>query len=368
MNLLIRLPLKCSTIYLLTIYCLFTLFFISPLYCANITLNSSMGYNSNPASEPESKGALFADTGICLEESFPFYDTVKLNLASSFNYQVLEALPDNHQIVADLSISPLKQGNRYTPYIFSTIGFYRDSLVTSDRRNSFSFGAGVETILSSRYTFIFESSWKHIKYLEDSPPTFLPPEQKNKYQNGQKSESDPFSQPVQIDDEVTSTNTMSNQFQQIYDARNDNAFTVNMMLNLFISPSVTLSTGLAFEHLASSLDMESYTQITPALQCYWTINDKWQINLGGWFEMRRFYNINEMPPENEYQMIQGGANFQDFTIREDNNTFSVNMRLYYFPDAPFHIITDYSLLNGQYPVDEESYRERIIQCGISWSF
>lgn len=360
----------CSTYLLLTLsLALITVYLPTPLYCAELFFNTSLGHNSNPAAEPNARGALFSNYTLSVEHGLSMADKFKLDLTSWVSHESLEGLPDNHQFNANISLSPVNSGKRVTPYLFCSAYLYRDSLIPSDERNRFTLGGGANIILSGRYTLIVEHSWQSIRYLKDAPLLFLPPMDRKIRNN---SSLQPMPQPPPQ--------------EQVHDARKDLSLMFNTHLNIFFTPSLTASTGLGYEYLSSSLNPESYWQLTPFAECFLNFNDQWQLTMAGQLEARRYIKIHQAfegnlkpdpinpHPHNsdaDIHEINGEEKIHGEplpTIRDVTYTGSLNLGVHYFPSAPLEIFTEFSVVHGQYALNDESYTERIVKCGFVWSF
>ncbi len=367
------------SIWLIIVLSLFILDFIaatpfrvsaSAVYAAEITFSSSAGYSSNPALEPDRldtkiKDSPFSTHTLLLEERFKIGEKFAVDFSPSITYQNLWELPDNHQVNVGLSLSPAASRSRFSPYIFANALLYRDDLVEPDQRDEFTLGAGAEIILSGRYTFAFESAWQCISYLKDAPIFFRETQNFNNLPN-------------------PNTLTYDESLNMIYSAKDDVNMMLKTRLDIFLLPALTASVGLNYDYLVSSLDAESFWQITPNIKVVWDFAQNWQFTALTQVERRNYFDIdkvlcngNQSANANGNQLQQNASNYQNITIgsgtnpqqeiREINYTASLNLRAAYFWNN-VEIFTDFLVEHGEYPLNRESYNQKVIQCGFSWSF
>lgn len=344
----------------------------TPALSAELTFTSSVGYNANPALESATdrvgaiKGSPFSTHTLALEESFNLTDKFTIDFLPSVSYQNLWEVPDNHQFNIDLSISPVSSWERVMPYIFITSYLYRDSLLKPDERDEFTLGAGAEIVLSSRYTLAFEHGWQWISYLEDAPLFF------HAGRNIQQDATDSG-----IDNPLSGISIPNDPLEQTYNARDDVNMLLKTRLDIFILPSLNASLGLKYEYLASSLDAESFWQLTPDVKVVWAFATQWQLVVATQLERRKYFDIHEAFPEyldkslnsvpNTSESSGPPINNETLNIRDVNYTTALNLRLAYCWKR-VELFTDFFIEHGEYPLNNESYNQQVVQCGFSWSF
>lgn len=344
---------------------------ISTVYAAEITFSSSAGYSSNPtlASNPpqlqpeaQVKGSPFSTHTLSLEHTFTVAEKFSVDFSPSITYQNLWELPDNHQFNVGLSLSPAASRTRFSPYIFANALLYRDDMVEPDHRDEFTLGAGGEIILSGRYTFAFESAWQRISYLKDAPIFFRETQNFNNLPN-------------------PNTLTSDEPLNMIYNAKDDVNMMLKTRLDIFLLPALTASLGLSYDHLVSSLDAESFWQVTPDIKVVWDFAEQWRFTAQTQIERRKYFDIDKVLGNadqsgngnqlqnntSDYGSITIGNNTNPQHIREINYTTSLNLRTAYFWND-VEIFTDFLVEHGEYPLNRESYNQKVIQCGFSWSF
>lgn len=344
----------------------------TPVFAAEINFTSSVGYNANPALESETgngtdiKGSPFSSHTLAMEQIFNLADKFTIDISPSVNYQNLWKVADNHQFKIDLSISPASSWERVMPYIFTNASLYRDSLLKPDERDEFTLGAGAEIVLSSRYTLCFENAWQRISYLEDAPLFFHAG--RNLHKNGTaNSINSPQSEILTLDDP----------FEHSYNARDDVNMLLKANLDIFVLPSLTTSIGLKYDYLASSLDAESFWQLTPDIKAVWNFANQWQLVVATQLESRKYFDIHDAFPDSldtGYNNASGLSEISDpsinseiLTIRDVNYTTSLDLRLAYFWKS-VELFADFFIEHGEYPLNNESYNQKVIQCGFSLSF
>ncbi|MBF0201195.1 MAG: hypothetical protein HQK66_07765 [Desulfamplus sp.] len=381
-------------------------------YPANLFFQYSSGYDSNPAEEPEPDGYPFSDFNFQVADSLSLGDFLKIEGSLSTDLQVFRGISGNHAFNADISLFPIKWKGRVSPYIFSGVSLYRDSLIPSNKRDQFTFGSGFEFILSSRYTLIIEPFWRHINYLEDSSPLFLPPMERNL--RGKISPWPPGQGSNGTDENILMERTLQ-LLNQSYDARRDRVLALDTLMKIFLMPNLTLLAGMGCEYLSSSLDMESYFQVTPTMGVYWDISDSLQVNILGMVESRRYRSIDKLYHfpiqethggdgngyDNPMARVEGtdcpggingpgkradgmapmdgptgycnhgGDVYGSYGLRDLNHTYISGISVNYYPELSFgeiEMFAKFSYIHGEYPVNEESYNRKVIQCGFSFSF
>ncbi len=345
-------------------------------FATELLFTSSVGYNSNPAlesrpsvSQPDQdiKGSPFSIHTLSLEQGFTIADKCTIDVSPSVTYLNLWEMPDNHQFNLGISLSPAVSGKRFTSYLFTNALLYRDSMIEPDERDEFTLGAVGEIVLSGRYTLAFEHSWQRISYLKDAPLFFH--EARNiqvnigrngNMNNGGNSDMNNIS---------LSDMDISNQpLQEIYSARDDLNMLLKTRLDIFLLPSLTASAGLKYEYLVSSLDAESFWQLTPNIKIVWDFASQWQFLMDTQVERRKYFNVNEqLWNDSAISMLSAAyINNNLLNIRDINCTTSLDMRLVYFWNN-IEIFTDFLIEHGEYPLNNESYNQRVLQCGFSWA-
>ncbi|MBF0241067.1 MAG: hypothetical protein HQK64_01125 [Desulfamplus sp.] len=354
---------------------------VNRAFGADLLFSSTVGYNSNPALESKDsqptleqlnisdlspmstesnttdniKSSLFSSHTLLLEDSFTFADKFKVDLSPSVSYQNFWDMADNHRFEFDISILPFGAIKQFNPYLFTKALFYRDSLITADQRDQFSFGAGGEIVLNSRYNLYFEHEWQHISYLEDAPIFFR--QQPNLLSNI-KSNSN-------LNQQCSSNMAKgknSGALNQIYDAKNDINMIFNTRLDIFISPEIQASVGLKYEHLTSSLDAESFWQLTPEIKFSWDFAPKWQFVISAQVERKKYSDIENMVN------LECSKVASSVSIRDVNYTNLLNLRVAHYWSENIEIFSNFFIEDGDYPLNKDSYNQKVVECGLSFSF
>lgn len=351
-----------------------------PVFAAEFLFASSVGYSSNPALESktdtgiEPKGSPFSIHTLSMAHGFTVADKFIIDILSSATYQDLWELPDNHQFDIGLSLASADSGKRFNPYLFISERFYRDAMVKTDERDEFTIGAGGEILLSGRYSLFFEYAWQRLSYLEDSPlfyragGDFLMNDTNTQVNSAQDSLNDSATSEISVADNV---------LDQIFSAREDVNMLLKSHLDIFVLPSLTASVGLKYEYLVSSLDEESFRQLTPNIKIVWDFASQWQFMCDTQLQRRNYFDIYELLEDssnaNAYDFsdpppIPGNSgNRKLLNIRKINYTTSVNLRVSRFWNN-IELFSDLFIEHGEYPLNNESYNQQVAQCGFSWSF
>ncbi len=310
---------------------------------AEITARASVGYDANPAQEKNGKGSGFAGYAFGLTHRFNLFESVDLEILPDLEYQDLWDGGDNHRISLEMVLLPAASNKRFLPYVFAGAKAVRDQLVPIDEHNEFGLGAGADWLISSRYTLGIEVGWHSLNYLSDAYPFAHGPQNQNTgqgLQNGMQNGMQNGPVPGQ-------SNSIWN---QPVSARNDDKLSAGLDLDIFIIPSLSWTIGLDYVHLDSSLEMESYWQISPTIKLYWSFLDQWRLFVKLMWERKEYPKIQDTFPDNTNVSRSKSAQIQV-------SRFFGNLEVF----------TKLLLERGDY-VDQESYHQKVIQCGISLSF
>ena len=337
---------------------------------AELVLSNAVGYNTNPAAEPEAQGSAFSEHNLWFGENFRFNDALLLDVGASANYQILKAFPDNHQLSLDLTLSQISTQGRISPYLFSSLSVFSDDLIPSDDRNVFTLRVGADITLSGRTSLMVSSSYKYSHFKDNAPLMFLPPLEKN----GQR----PLFSPAHLPDDT---------IERIYNARREHAFIVDTSLQLFLTPQLTASAGLNVEYTHSSLNLESYWQLTPSISLFQQIKDRWQLTMTGSLAAKKYIDLDKIYSNTPCQSSDAFGNGQSNGIGNQCGngkmagtgmgrvliddlplTPRLDVGLHFFPNATFEIFSTFSLEHGEYPLNGDDYTEKVIKCGFSCSF
>ena len=342
---------------------------------AELVFSNTMGYNDNPVAESNSQGSAFSTHSLWLGEGLGLSDRLQLDVGASVDYQAFEAFPDNHQFTLDLTLSSIERKGRIAPYLFSSATIFRDDLIPSDDRNVFILGTGADMTLAGRLSLIMELSYQYTRYLDNASLMLIPPLERET--------------PNAMAGNAPQQGGSDKILTEIYDARQEDAFILDTHFNLFLTPTWTASMGLNFEYTHSSLELESYWQLTPSVKFFWEPAKRWQLILEGSVAAKTYVNIdkiysyltpapngaggmgqNQEKECNDDTLETGQSNpiMSDFPIDDTTLTPSVDIGIHFFPNASFDIFTTFSLEHGDYLLTRDNYTEKVIQCGFSWSF
>ncbi len=300
-----------------------------PVYAEKVLLETSAGYNSNPAEDEASAGSGFTRYSIAAAREFTPANSLELTLSPSMAYQHFWEMENNYQIGIESSIALRADDKRFLPSLFAEAFFYRDALIETDERDALTLGARADWLVSSRYTISCECAASWINYLSDAE-LFA---HGSGNRNNMPMDSGPGEQ------------------RHVHPARDDAGMAAGITLDMFISPSLTASAGMAFERVTSSVNMESYLQIAPGATLLWNVARYWQLLLDMKAEQRNYDKVKK----------------QNADIRKINDTQSVEIKLSRFWEK-WEVFADLFIARGEYPLHHESYHQHEVQCGLSWSF
>lgn len=330
-------------------------------FASEFIFTSSVGYNSNPALEPKDggqdpKGSPFSINTLSVEHGFTIGEKFSIDILSSATYQHLWELPDNNQFNIGISVSSFSARNRFVPYLFANERLYRDAMLKQDERDEFSLGAGGEILLSGRYTLSFEHTWQFINYLEDATLFFRAGRGLQMNIGNENINSNPNRL---LNNLSLSEMPMNNALNQVYSARDDINMALKTCLDIFLLPSLTASVSLKYEYLVSSLDAESFLQLTPGVKIAWNFANQWQFIVDTQLERREYSDLSIIADSSEKSNL--------LNVRDINYTTSINFRLAYFGNS-IEYFTNFFMKHVEYPLNNESYNQQVVECGFSWPF
>ena len=296
---------------------------------ANITIAASSGYSSNPTKLEDSEGSGFYQAGISYVGQFAPAENFNLSVAPDFTFRNYWKADDRYESHLETILSYSGWGNGISPYLNAGVAFYRDDVIETDERNVYWLGIGAEWPVSGRFTLLLEHAWTRSDYLSDAEVFARGPR-------------------YRINRSQMAGGGMNN---PVFPAKDDLGMTVDAAVEIFLSPSWTATAGVGYERVDSSVDPESYQQITPGGTLLWNLSEDWRLMADFGWEHRNYSE----------------AGRQDGDIRKINDTRVVQARVSrYFEKV--ELFAAFFSEKGEYPLHSENYRENEVQCGLSWSF
>lgn len=323
---------------------------------ADIVTEAYAGYDSNPSETSDGKGSGFTSFSLGVTGQCPLGETLILEMFPMFHYQDLWDFQDNYLFSAELSLAPRVPVGSFLPRLFMRGQAYRDGYIEEDERNEFALGAGVDWLVNGRYTLLFEGAWQSIRHLSPSAPfprvSWEPGKASGQGEGG---------------------NSM---FYEEQPAREDTDVELRVGIEIFLTPDLTGTVSVQYNQVDSSLDIESYRQITPEIKLAWQFRDQWRLTANGSWEYRDYTNLDDSSGgcgcdtgmgagSGSGNMGMGGGD--ETILREITRGFFLGLQVSRFFDT-MEVFAHVSRETGEYPLDNEEYERVVMQCGVSWSF
>ncbi|MFH1155117.1 MAG: hypothetical protein V1793_14990 [Pseudomonadota bacterium] len=325
---------------------------------ADITLDLSAGYASNPLEESDGKGSGFSEYAATLVQDLSLGDAWILEAMPWITYQDLWKFKDNYALGADLALSPKTPLGNIIPGFFAGAHLFRDQLVKADERSDFSLGARVDWFVSARYSLSLEAAWKSINYLSESAPLSHGSSGQGNSMPGGGGMCGGGMCRSSMSGNGMGGGTMQTLMQPV-PARDERDLAFKAAMDLFLLPNLTGTLALDYGDLSSSLDLESYRQLTPSVSVVWLFMDKWQLALDLAIEYRDYYALEAY--------LDGSGGAESIHVRERNETRSMLLEVRRSFDK-MAVFARYGIVRGEHPLNREFYTRQIIQCGISLSY
>lgn len=321
----------------------------------NLSAELTAGYDSNPAlSDPADSSGFFV-YALGADHYFALSDDLSLDLSVGGRYQDYWSVGDNYRLQTDAALSYMMADGRFIPSLVGEVAAYRDRLIPADERNEGMVGINADWILSSRLTLGLEQSFRWLGYLNWAKPFSgkgqgrNPNSERKKGQGGAHASDAPWV-PCECKGKKRSRKG-SGTLDTLYPPRNNFLATTGANLHVFMTPTLTGRLYAAYGNLNASLDMESFREIQAGAAISWAPADQWLTV----FEITGFRTYYDSVPENLT------------CIRRTNYTWSGGVQVSRFW-GDFEIFGQLGWKSGEAPLDYESYRQTVIQCGLSYSY
>jgi len=328
----------------------------------NLFVEGTAGYDSNPALEADPEGSGFFVYAGGFGKYFRLTDQLTLDTFLNGRYQDYWQVGDNYDAKVGGTLSYSLADGRFTPAILLEAAAWRDHLVTAAERNEVTAGLAADLVLSNRINLRLQNTWNRQNYLNWAQPFSGRGQGRPIQGKGGAGRSSPG----QTDFEIAPPGKGSGEkgsggkyscgpksiLNDYLPPRDNLLVETALTLDLFFLPSLTGSLRGGYGVLNSSVDLESYRRIETGISLLWEPFDQWQfIGEAGWYRM----NYHHIPDSMEK------------CVRDINTIYSLGVQIIH-SWGPLGIFAGGTILNGEAPLDFESYSQTVVQCGLSWSF
>ena len=315
----------------------------------DVSVDMSAGYNSNPTEARTGEGSGFSEFSASLFQEVSPSEGWNLDLMPRATYQNFWERSDNYSLGADVLLVPKVPWGHVLPGLFAKGYLYRDNLVEADERNEFALGTRVDWFVSARSSLSLEASWRNVGYLSESAPF-----------SGNRPGQGFGSQGGVV--KSSGTKAMAGSGQALADpapARDDRDLRCTAAVEPFLLPNLSGTLSLDYGDLDSSLDMESYRQLTPSVNVVWLFMENWQLAMDVAMEYRDYHELEAV--------LETAGEADSVKVREKNKTGTMIVEIRRYFDS-LEVFARYGVARGEYPLNDESYTQQIVQCGISLSY
>jgi hypothetical protein len=325
----------------------------------DISVEGTVGYDSNPALEADSDGSGFSVYAAGLGKQFRFTNPFILNTFLSGRYQDYWRVEDNYDVRGGAALSYSLANGRFTPAILLEAAVYRDHLIPAAERNEVMVGLGADLIVNSRVNLRVESTWNRQNYLNWAQP-FSGRGQGRPVQGGGGGASGSSSNgnanvgiPLKGKGSGGKYGCGRKSILNEYLPPRDNRLIHTILtFDMFFMPSLSGSLYGGYSDLKSSVDLESYGQIETGIALYWEPFEQWQV-----MGEARGYRVDYHDVPDSMQKC----------VRPINYIYTLGLQVSRFW-GPFEIFVAAAITDGEAPLDYESYSQRTVQCGLSYFF
>lgn len=322
-------------------------FCVTDSNAAELTLTSSLGYDSNPGLYEDKEGSAFAAYGVSASHRLISSAAVNLKISASGSYRDHFSLGDNYRLEAGPELSfPLLKGI-LIPSVSAGAAIYRDHLVDEDERNEVFAGIGLAWFATPTVLITFHSEIRRLDYLNESSlyggrsdadsPVGKGGMGRASFRNGKG----PSNGQGQGPPGGWTGNTEGK--QAVYPGREDTLAAIGADLDLALSPTISIGLYGYYGRLDSSRNEETrdIAEVGVSLEKRWS--DLWAL---------------------EFDTSFRSAWFDE--SRRDKNGF-VSFRLSRFIGR-WRLFALTGLSRNDSTAGAESYTRVITECGVSWSY
>lgn len=305
--------------------------------CADFSLETSAGYNDNPAQTNNRKGSgfIFHRAGLS--------DTWQLGGGASFmgllegSYQNYTRVGDNYFLKARGELTRPVLGSRLVPALLMEANSYRDDYMPEDDRDQYLAGLRLSWIYSRFMTLSLEGTYSRLNY-KNSSYSYAEPQ-------GQEASAAGLLSPA---GSGSGTEADLQDLSVVKTSRNDHLTNGDFICDLFLTPTVYGSILTGYSRLHSTDDFETYRQVHASTRLTWDMTEVWRLQLesGLW---RTAYDESPL-----------------HTNRTDKTFFAGAQVSRFF--GPVEVYGKMTWLKNNSKVNSEFYHQMVTQCGFSWYF
>ena len=324
-------------------------------HAVNLLAELAAGYDSNPALSDPADGSGFSVYALGADHYFVLGKDLSLDLSVGGRYQDYWSVGDNYRLQTGTALSYVMAEGRFIPSLVGEVAAYRDRLIPADERNEGMAGINADWILSSRLTLGLEQSFRWLGYLNWAKPFSGKGQGRNPNSGGNKGQGGGHASDASWDlyeDEGNQHSGKGNgTLNTLYPPRNNFLMTTGASLHVFMTSTLTGRIYAAYGDLNASLDLESFRELQAGTAISWVPADPWLVV----FELTGFRTYYNSVPD-------------DLTrVRRTNYSWSAGMQVSRFW-GDFEIFGQLGWKSGEAPLDYESYRQTVVQCGLSYSY
>jgi len=326
----------------------------------DLSVEGTVGYDSNPALEADPNGSGFSLYAAGLGKQFRFTNPFILDTFLNARYQDYWQVEDNYDVRGGGALSyPLANG-RFTPALLLEAGIYRDHLVEAAERNEVMVGFGADLIVNSRMNLRLESTWNRQNYLNWAQP-FSGRGQGCPIQGkgGAGASGSPSHGNANVGSPLKGKGPGGDYgcgrksiLKEYLPPRDNRLIHTVLTFDLFFMPSLSSSLYGGYTDLKSSVDLESYGQIETGVVLSWEPFEEWQV-----MGEAKGYRVDYHDVPDSMQKY----------VRRTNYIYTLGLQVSRFL-GPVEIFATATITDGEAPLDYESYSQRMVQCGLSYSF
>ncbi len=321
--------------------------FINISSAAELSLTSSLGYDSNPGLYEDEEGSAFAAYGVSASHRLISTNRANLGIAASASYRDHFSLGDNYRLEAGPELSfPLFQG-ALIPAVSVGAVIYRDHLVDEDERNEVFADLGLAWFASRSAVITLRTGVRRLDYLNESSRYGGRADAdrsmgrggigRASFPNGNGPGGGQGQGPHGGGTEDTDGQPA------VYPGREDNLITLGADLDLALSPKLSLGIFGSYSRLDSSRSEETrdIAELGASLEKRWA--DLWAA---------------------EFNASVRSSWFDE--SRRDKSAF-ISLRLSRF-FGRWRLFAGADLSRNDSTAGGESYTQVMTECGVSWSY
>lgn len=364
------------------------------LLAADFTMETTTGYDDNPARTSSPGGSAFTFYRAEMDKSFSLGSSARLSTLVEGRYRNYTRVGDNYFLRAYGAVTRPVCSGRLLPSILAEVNAYRDDLVREDSRDEYLFGGRVSWLYSRYLTLSFESTYSRLDYKnpaqpyagrEPAPQTgpaapaaspVAAPAQSRNPGKGSAAQSMSAQEAGNGNGRGAGGNTGRNRnrfrnrlnaaFARIVDTvdftasgavpelavteppRDDHLVNTDIIADAFMAPGISGAFSAGYAELHSSVDFETYRQWHARMQLDRDFRDTWRLELDAGWARTCYYDSPLSFERIDYTFSAG---------------LSIGRQI-----GPFELFAGVIWLKNNSRLSVESYRQTVTQCGLSWYF